>query len=74
MKIIKDKKREIIKNRLKRFNFKDEKNKINSFKFAKVEYIEAINLNNLKKIDSYVNNFKIFISFYINKVRLIDNI
>ena len=74
VKIIKDRKKQIIKNRLKNFNFKDEKNKINSFKFSKVEYIEAINLNNLKKINNYVKNFKIFISFYINKVRLIDNI
>ena len=67
MKIIKDRKKQIIKNRLKNFNFKDEKNKINSFKFSKVEYIEAINLNNLKKINNYVKNFKIFISFILIK-------
>ena len=41
VKIIKDRKRQIIKNRLKNFNFRDEKNKINNFKFSKVEYIEA---------------------------------
>ena len=42
--------------------------------FTQIPNIEAINLNNLRKINNYVKNFKIFISFYINKVRLIDNI
>ena len=39
---------------------------------VKIEYLEIRNKNNLSK---YYNkfNFKIFIAYYINKIRLIDN-
>ena len=42
------------------------------FQKIKVEYLE---LRNKKNLSTKVNksNFKIFLSFYINKVRLIDN-
>ena len=38
----------------------------------KIEYLEARNLFNLQK--SIINKkYKIFIAYYINKIRLIDN-
>ena len=42
------------------------------FQKIKVEYLEVRNKKNLStKVDK--SNFKIFLSFYLNKVRLIDN-
>ena len=49
----------------------DLKNKIESEK-VKIEYLEIRNKKNFsKKVNK--SNFKIFTSFYINKIRLIDN-
>ena len=39
---------------------------------VKIEYLEIRNKNSLKKIFSK-NNLKIFIAYYIKKVRIIDN-
>ena len=39
----------------------------------KIDYIEGINLDNLKKAKKYNENFNIFSAFFINGVRLIDN-
>ena len=39
----------------------------------KIEYLELRNLNNLK-LSKKIKNSKIFVAFYLNKVRLIDNI
>tara|TARA_Y100000389_G_scaffold1089_1_gene1111 strand:+ start:5077 stop:5889 length:813 start_codon:yes stop_codon:yes gene_type:complete len=39
----------------------------------KIEYLELRNVKNLKK-SNILKNSKIFISFYLNKVRLIDNL
>jgi pantoate--beta-alanine ligase len=44
---------------------------INSFNI-KLEYLEILNKKNLSK-NIRKNNFKIFIAYYIGKVRLIDN-
>ena len=44
---------------------------INNFDI-KLEYLEILNKNNLSK-NVRKNNFKIFIAYYIGKVRLIDN-
>ena len=41
---------------------------------SKIDYIENINLNNLKKVKKSKENFNIFIAYYIKKVRLIDNL
>ena len=61
---------------LKNFFFKNEimdlKKKINKIKDIKVEYLEIRNKKNLSKRFNK-NNFKIFISYYNKKVRLIDN-
>ena len=69
------------------FNFKNKlKNQKNIFKLlqqkkrkldqlfdVKVEYLELRNIKNLK-ISSKTQSSKIFIAYFINKVRLIDNI
>ena len=39
----------------------------------KIEYLENRKINNLKKINNF-NQSKIFIAYYINQVRLIDNL
>jgi len=46
--------------------------KINCIKNIKVEYLEIRNKNNLSKKYNK-NNFKIFLAYYNNKIRLIDN-
>ena len=40
----------------------------------KIDYIENINTKNLKRTKLFKNRFKIFVAYYLNKVRLIDNI
>ena len=40
----------------------------------KIDYIENINVKNLKRIKKSKNNFKIFIAYHIKNIRLIDNI
>ena len=47
-------------------------NKINKLQNVKIEYLELRNIKNLK-ISNKLRNSKIFVSFYINNVRLIDN-
>ena len=40
----------------------------------KIDYIELYNTKTLKKPKNKREKFKIFIAFYLNKTRLIDNI
>ena len=40
----------------------------------KIDYIKLLNINKLIKPYKKNNNYKIFISFYLRNVRLIDNI
>ena len=47
-------------------------NEINKLQNVKIEYLEIRNIKNLK-ISNKLKNSKIFVSFYINNVRLIDN-
>ena len=47
-------------------------NEINRLKNVKIEYLELRNIKNLK-ISNKLKNSKIFVSLYINNVRLIDN-
>tara|TARA_B100000929_G_scaffold247095_1_gene205727 strand:+ start:262 stop:1071 length:810 start_codon:yes stop_codon:yes gene_type:complete len=53
------------------YNFSQIKNKLLSLGAKKVEYIEIIDLKTLKKPKK--NKFNLFFSFYIGKVRFIDN-
>ena len=48
------------------------RNEINKLQNVKIEYLELRNIKNLK-ISNKLKNSKIFVSFYINKIRLIDN-
>ena len=63
----------IKRGKIKRINLTKLKKKIFDLGIKKVDYVEAINLNTLKKAYSYNEKFNIFSAFYINKVRLIDN-
>ena len=40
----------------------------------KIDYLEIINQKSLEKPKKSNENFNIFIAYYLNKVRLIDNI
>ena len=48
------------------------KNLLNLFSNIKIEYLELRNIHNLKKSNKFKNS-KIFIAYYLNKIRLIDN-
>ena len=48
------------------------KSEINKLQNVKIEYLELRNIKNLK-ISNKIKNSRIFISYYINKIRLIDN-
>ena len=58
-------------NNLKLINVKD--NLIN-LGVTKIDYIELYNSNTLKRPKNKREKFRIFIAFYLNKTRLIDNI
>ena len=73
LKYLKKEKILIKKNRIKKINLSHMKKKIVNFGIKKIDYLEAINLNNLRKAKKYNENFNIFLAFYVGKVRLIDN-
>ena len=54
----------------KLINFK--KKEINNLKNVKIEYLELRNRFNLKK-STNIKNSKLFVAYYIRKIRLIDN-
>ena len=65
-------KRNMKKNISFKKNLKNIIDKINNIKKIKIEYLEIRNKINLSK-NYNRHNFKIFIAYYNNKVRLIDN-
>ena len=40
----------------------------------KIDYLEIYNLKSLKKTNNLNKNSRIFIAYYLDKIRLIDNI
>ena len=50
------------------------KNKIKNLGIKEIEYLKVINVNKLTKPYLKNNKYKIFIAYYLGKVRLIDNI
>ncbi len=60
------------KNILLKNKIKSLKNKINNLENIEVEYLEIRNKNNLSKKFNK-QNFKVFLAYYNNKIRLIDN-
>ena len=41
---------------------------------TKVDYLKNINLKNIQKFKKKNNKFKLFVAYYIDNIRLIDNI
>ena len=71
---LKKQKRIMKKRKYIRFNEKQNILKIKKLGIKKVEYVKCINLSNLIEPKLSISKFNIFISYYINKTRLIDNI
>ena len=69
--LIKLKKRLNKKNDINKFIYLKKK-ELNNNKDVKIEYLELRNKFSLKKSQK-INDSKIFIAYYIKKVRLIDN-
>jgi len=63
-----------IKNDSNFFKLKPLKNDLINIGVNKIDYIENLDLNNLKKTKILKKKNRIFIAYYINKIRLIDNI
>ena len=67
-----------IKNKYKNYNFRIKNNKFSLIKYLenkyliKIEYLDFRNINNLNS-SKFKTKFKLFISYYIDNVRLIDN-
>ena len=48
--------------------------KIKNFGVSKLDYIEFYNIKSLRRKTKKDKNYKIFVAYYLNKIRLIDNI
>ena len=73
IKYLKNKKK-LIKKKLSNFKFVNIKKDLINLGVKKIDYVELYNLNTLKRPKGKREKFKIFIAFYLNKTRLIDNI
>ena len=62
----------LINNKNVKKYLKVKKEELNKLYNVKIEYLEQINILNFQK-SNVTKNSKLFISYYINKVRLIDN-
>ena len=69
--ILSNKKRGIIKNR--KFLFSIRK-KILKLGVSKIDYVKVLDINKIIKPYKKLSNYKIFIAYYFNSIRLIDNI
>ena len=63
-----------IKKNYKLFKINSIKKDLISLGANKIDYIEFLNIKNLKSNKSVKNRFRLFIAYYINNIRLIDNI
>ena len=66
--------KKLIKKKLSNFNSANIKKNLKNFGVTKIDYIELFNSKTLIRPRSNRENFRIFIAFYLNKTRLIDNI
>ena len=73
-KLLKKEKSTIKRKKITKINLSLVKRNILSLGVNKIDYIKAINLDNLREAKKFNENFNIFSAFYIGKVRLIDNI
>ena len=67
-------KKKIYKKKLSNFNSKKVIKELKNLGSSKIDYIELYSLNTLQKPKNRKEKFKIFIAYYLNKIRLIDNI
>ena len=67
-------KKKFIKKELKVFKFNQFKKDLINIGVTKIDYIELYNLKTFKKPKYKKENFKIFIAYFLDKIRLIDNI
>ncbi len=72
--LIKKEKLKIKKNKRKKINLVKLKSNIKKFGITNVEYLTPVRLSDLKKTSNPNHKFNIFVSFYIGRIRLIDNI
>ena len=63
-----------IKKNYKLFKINSIKKDLISLGADKIDYIEFLNIKNFKSNKSVKNRFRLFIAYYINNIRLIDNI
>ena len=63
-----------IKKNYNLFNINQTKKNLKVLGASKIDYLENYNIKNFKKIKKKNEKFNIFIAYYINKTRLIDNI
>jgi len=70
-KLIKKNKKKLIQKKIKVNKIK---NIIYSMNIKKIDYVEIININKIIKPFKKGPKYKIFLSYYLNKTRLIDNI
>ena len=63
-----------IKNNFKLFKINKIKKDLINLGIKKIDYIEIYNINNFKKIKNPNKKFNLFIAYYIQKTRLIDNV
>ena len=69
--LLKKKKQNLIKNRLSLIKIK---RKILKLGVNKIEYMQILNINKLTRPYIKNNKYKIFVSYYLGRTRLIDNI
>ena len=73
-KILKYYKLKLIKKKLFKINSSSLKSKLISNGVKKIDYIEILDLKTFKKPLNNKNKFNIFIAYYLDNIRLIDNI
>ncbi len=73
-KLLKTEKRNLKKGSFIKLNKSSIIKKLNKLGVKKIDYIECINLNTLKKPLNTNSKFNIFIAYYLNGTRLIDNV
>jgi pantoate--beta-alanine ligase len=59
---------------MKKISLKEIKYKILNFGTSKIDYIKIHDINKLTKPFKKIKKFRIFIAYYLNKTRMIDNI
>ena len=69
-----NKKKKIINKNLKFLDSSSFKSNLIKLGVTKIDYISLLNVKTMKKPNKKKEKFKIFIAYYLNKVRLIDNI